>query len=1031
MERDRGISVLSKQVCSIWAKSDYGEGEQWLPLVIHSVDALCVMTRLWKSWLPQDTRSIIASEFESDEDAAFRVACFLAACHDIGKATPSFQQSQRLFGSGLDEGYDLSWKPRKVGLPLRNGLQRGRLKHPIASELIVEEYLVERRSFTSGAAESWGAVVGSHHGKPPLDDAVSNARSRYDAEMGWDARSEGAWRSVQFEIMDYLWMAAGLDDAEDLGRFTVSAPAACLLCGLVILCDWIASNVDLFELVPLVGPDDEGLLHEGVVSVPKLEARAERAWRLLELTPSWQPPAHVSGFDERWFVERFGLPAGSTARPVQSAAIEVARSVEKPGIMIIEAPMGEGKTEAALAAAEILATRFGFGGVCFALPTMATTDAMFGRVRRWLDALPVDAGDNRRSIYLAHGKAQLNEEFQGIVRASRRQWRSSRMNTDDNGASCPESVIASDWLSGRKKGMLSNFTVCTVDQVLMGALMMKHLPLRQLALANKVVVIDECHAYDVYMQEYLKRILEWLGAWRVPVVLLSATLPRDIRRDLVSSYIKGIEELKGKREVDRISDDGAFDVLALLKAQTRKTEGTGPSSANSSSDLDRDPVPNSYPLITYSEGGEEKYQPVSPSSRETSVSARLCSDDEEALVALLKERLSGGGCAGVICGTVSRAQETATLLREAFGDEVVLLTHARFVDVDRMDNERRLRSLLGPDATVSNGRRPQKLIVVGTQVLEQSLDVDFDVLVTDVAPVDLIMQRMGRLHRHKREGRGSERPEKLRNACCFVRGVDEFAEAGPRFAKGLVNVYEEASLIEALAALGLKDFDDMAEVCLPSDICRLVQTAYSSEDIRKLIPSAWTDAYISKIESRAAHCEGKVARAKKCLLPSVGNVESMKGLFPNVVEEGTSKTKYQEDRGQMAVRDTQETVEVLLIRKCEGELHLLPWIGDKKRDVDLGARIPMYCAPEEGCAQVLAQSAVRLPLAMCRYEEIDGLITALEEACDSYASAWQESPWLAGRLILALEDEDDGLSAEVFGWCVSYSRKDGLQCGKL
>lgn len=1024
MERDRKVWKLSAQACSIWAKSDYGEGERWLPLVVHSVDAFHVAEQLWEQWLSQDVRSIIAADFDGDEGLAFRVTCFLAACHDIGKATPSFQMSQKWFGSGLDEGYDLSWKPRKAGLPFRNGMQRGKLKHPIASEAIVERYLQERRSFSHDVAESWGSIVGSHHGKPPLSDDIQHARSVYDAELGWDQQGESAWKPVQFEIMDLLWAMAGLEEEGDSpSRHLVTAPVECLICGLVIMSDWVASNADLFPLMPLIEArdEDERLLDGGVVDLSKLEARAERAWRLLKLTPSWQPPDCVGEFDDRWFVNRFDLPEGAAPRPVQMAAIGVARSVADPGIMVIEAPMGEGKTEAALAAAEILAMRFGLGGVCFALPTMATTDAMFGRVHRWLEGLPIDGGGDV-SVYLAHGKAQLNEEFQGIARVSGSRWRSSGVNLDGDPSRSHESVVVSDWLSGRKKGMLSSFTICTVDQVLMGALEMKHLPLRQLALAGKVVVIDECHAYDVYMQEYLKRVLEWLGSWRVPVVLLSATLPSSIRDSLVTAYLEGGEAIRKKRDSDNLPPDGEGSVLEMLKKRARTAEDEAPSSSSSA------PSKGAYPLITYSEHGRKKYREVSPSSRSTKVSVRLYPDGDDELVGLLRSCLSEGGCAGVICGTVARAQNTAALLRKALGEDSVLLTHARYVDVDRMDNEKRLRSLLGPDATVSNGRRPRKLIVVGTQVLEQSLDIDFDVLVTDVAPVDLIMQRVGRLHRHMRGTGESERPAQLRTARCYIRGVESIEEEGPCFDKRLTRVYEKASLIETLAVLGLNDFGCSRDVCLPSDICMLVQVAYSDE-VRRLVDPSWVAAYDSAVEARFGRCEGKVTRAKKCLLPSVRNTESMKGLFSNFVEEdGAGEAKHLEDRGQMAVRDTQETVEVLLVRRCGGKLRLLPWVGDEGKGVELGAAIPIGYAPDDDCAQVLAQCAVRLPLAMCRYDEIDDLIDELEKACDPYVGAWQESYWLAGRLVLALEDKDGILSTEVFGWNVSYSREDGLVC---
>ena len=116
----------------------------------------------------------------------------------------------------------------------------------------------------------------------------------------------------------------------------------------------------------------------------------------------------------------------------------------------------------------------------------------------------------------------------------------------------------------------------------------------------------------------------------------------------------------------------------------------------------------------------------------TDVVVRGIDDDDATLVALLDELLSGGGCACVLRNTVARAQGTYGELKRAFGDSCVKLVHSRFIATDRMANDAELLRLLGPD---SSGR-PGKLIVVGTQVIEQSLDIDFDVMVTDIAPVD-------------------------------------------------------------------------------------------------------------------------------------------------------------------------------------------------------------------------------------------------------------------------------------------------------
>ena len=357
---------------------------------------------------------------------------------------------------------------------------------------------------------------------------------------------------MQVELVTLVALAAGLTHEEFAGfaNTFVPAPVASLLTGYVIMADWLASDQTLFPLVSN-GYDDEGEDGRGLRMQPStwddVSRQVAGAWQRAGLIPAWHEDAVPNVPIDDLYRNRFGFSESMRPRPMQRAAVEVARSVETPGLMIIEAPMGEGKTEAALAAAEILAARTGRGGICVALPTMATTDAMFGRVHRWLERLPHEDGADARSVFLAHGKARLNEEFQGLARSGGR-WVMSAMGEDlrEGGSSTrdklrnpPDSVVVSQWMEGRKKGMLANFVVCTVDQVLMGALEMKHLCLRQLALANKVVVIDECHAYDSYMRCYLNRVLEWLGAMGVPVVLLSATLPAQQRREMLTSYQRG------------------------------------------------------------------------------------------------------------------------------------------------------------------------------------------------------------------------------------------------------------------------------------------------------------------------------------------------------------------------------------------------------------------------------------------------------------------------------------------------------------
>ncbi|WP_154028823.1 CRISPR-associated endonuclease Cas3'' [Olsenella uli] len=1058
--------ILSRQARSLWAKSDGGEGEAWLPLYVHMADAELIGEKLWQSWLPDATRRILELVAGSPILAETLVR-FLCAAHDIGKATPVFQ-AQPIWAFGSVEAGDLSYKARKAGLrfpslPSSSGVPG----HPIAGMVILERYLASK-GWERDVARSYASVIGAHHGRFPISEECRKARTACDEPYGFAV--SGEWESVQEELLEFAGQLSGLDDEalDELSRHSLPASVASLVVGIVIMADWMASNQDVFPLQELIAPPTG---FADAVDLDALRSRGETAWEALSIAPSWAEGPHLSDADA-YFAARFGFPLGAKPHPMQRAAYGLARDATDLGLMLIEAPMGSGKTEAALAAAEMLAARQGLGGVCVALPTMATTDAMFGRVHKWLDRLPCEEGLDEKSVYLAHGKAGLNEEFQGLVSESRRARRFADIGHDLEDAST-QGVAVSDWLFGRKRGMLANFVVCTVDQVLMGALQMKHLSLRHLALANKVVIIDECHAYDAYMRRYLLRVLEWLGAWRVPVILLSATLPSAQRKGLCESYLKGREarvpEPSSEDELiagllgPRVEDSGEEPdgggagarpggkrergseirqgtepgLSAGADREGAAAEDAGDSDGKGTSDTGPKATPSfdvsgimteedAYPLLTYTEGRIARSVRIEQGGVAREIDVSLLGDDIAYLLETLSAALANGGCAGVICSTVSRAQEVTECLSEALGPGDVMLTHSRFSDLDRMANEERLRSLLGPRATSENGRRPRRLVVVGTQVLEQSLDIDFDLLVTDVAPVDLVLQRLGRLHRHNRGQGECERSQLLQRPMCLVRGVEEFGTDGPRFSKGICSVYDHASLLESLAVLGLTDDGAHTRVCLPGDISPLVQRAYRGGG--DSVPLAWQEAYEQARLAREGQLTRKARRAGTCLLASVvplmENERTLVDMCERSIEGGG---RADADKGQRAVRDTQETVEVLLLQETEGGLCLLPWIGDERNGVDPGSRVPTALEPSADVARLVAQCAVRLPLSMCSLDKLDELIDELEENCGKWTAAWQDSPWLAGRLVLALRQEDgDEFVADVCGWRVSYTRRGGL-----
>lgn len=753
-----GEIELSDRAKSLWGKTNRVDDTEWLPLYVHMADSAAMAARIWDTWVPYGTKSIISRDLGNDDDLARKLMIFLAGVHDIGKATPVFQAKPISFGPDAES---LVWKPEQAGLPMIAGLRdTSHPTHPIAGQVILERYFSLVHKWGGRESRQYACVVGGHHGTPPDKSKLESARLG-KTESGLDSE---VWKTTQNELIEFIAGTVGMGDEEWelLSKKRFSAQSAVLATGLVIMADWIASDsdADMFPLVRVhpLWEDEESFgmterEYDDIQSWSGLKRRAERAWACVQLPHAWEP-ADIPSSCQDLFSTRFRLPEGAHPRPVQEQAVRVARNTDTPGLLIIEAPMGEGKTEAALAAAEILAQRTGRGGICVALPTMATTDAMFSRVHRWLDALPSRDSTDEKTVWLAHGKAKLNDDFQGIIAASRRHFSSlSQDDTDEpysrkHGEIPPETVI-SDWLWGRKKGALANFLVCTVDQVLMGALQMKHVVLRQLAMANKVVIVDECHAYDAYMREYLKMALEWLGSTRTPVILLSATLPESQREEMAEAYLKGWKN--SKLELPSEAKHGGIRELKRrqLAAKTEKVCVNAPKLVQEKENSSARNVSSAYPVLTYTSDTEIKHMDVKPSGRSMNVRCQIVDDSDEALISLLDRLLENGGCVGVICDTVGRAQHAAKLLGDYFGSEYVKLTHSRFMDIDRMSNEAELRQLLGPDSTVGNGGRPQRMIVVGTQVLEQSLDIDFDALVTDIAPVDLIMQRLQK-HLHNK-----------------------------------------------------------------------------------------------------------------------------------------------------------------------------------------------------------------------------------------------------------------------------------------
>ncbi|NLB61412.1 MAG: CRISPR-associated helicase Cas3', partial [Clostridiales bacterium] len=266
-----------------------------------------------------------------------------------------------------------------------------------------------------------------------------------------------------------------------------------------------------------------------------------------------------------------------------------------------------------------------------------------------------------------------------------------------------ESEEKSLWLAPMRLALLSQNAVGTIDQSMHSVLNAKYSVLRLLGLCNKVLILDEIHAYDTYMSQIIGRMLQWCKALKIPVIMLSATLPSEKKKQFISCC--------GGSTCDKTNDG--------------------------------------YPLITtvFANGDVDEIRILEPPHIRRNFILKIAEykDDFEKIAQLANDSISGGGCLCLLMNSVNSAQKAYSSLKEIVSDDTLLmLFHARFSAEVRQNLENNAVKLFGKN---NIEERPQKAILVCTQVMEQSLDVDFDAMITELAPIDLLFQRMGRVFR--------------------------------------------------------------------------------------------------------------------------------------------------------------------------------------------------------------------------------------------------------------------------------------------
>lgn len=681
------------------------------------------------------------------ERAAATTAAFVAL-HDIGKIDLRFQAKAPDAAAAL--GISVA---RAVGTGFDHGAAGfGHLLEDLAP--------VVERDLGAGAWPLLQAVTG-HHGELPKR-SVARVKAAFRHPAHWREQGETDRRGRAAWLADVVALFGARGAALPIG-VDPGAPLVMQLAGLCSVADWIGSSTDFFPYVTsrpaLAEYYESHALPRADAALAKLGLRAAR--------PSGKK-----------FAELFH---GFAPRDVQRLTVQLALPAG-PSLVVIEAQMGSGKTEAALELAERLLARGDASGIFFALPTMATSNAMLDRLER--DAPRMF--DGPVNLVLSHGRRRTNETFAAIVARG-----GPAASTYDGEAT----IVCSRWLvQGKKRALLGQLGVGTVDQAMLAALRARHHFVRIHALAESVVIIDEVHAYDAYMGVILDRLVEWLGALGAPVILLSATLPAGTRQRFSDAYARG----------------------AGIETKHQTCPGAR------------------YPLVTCvsGHGTTEHALEAVPADHRIDLEVIASDTPEKVVLPRLIEAACAGAMVAWVRNTVTDAQQAWREAR-ALGAEP-LLFHARMRACDRAMIERRVLAEFGKDAERGGA------LLIATQVVEQSLDLDFDLLASDLAPIDLLLQRAGRLHRHAaiRRPRGCETPRLL--AVTPPAGAAAALDFG-----GSGSIYDPATLGLTLGLL-----DGRAELAIPGQIRELIEAIYDEESRAARIARADNAIALAKAEAK-------------------------------------------------------------------------------------------------------------------------------------------------------------------------------------
>ncbi len=658
----------------------------------------------------------------------------LSALHDLGKISPGFQRKCE------------AWLEEKDLLKIaRNGVWDTALEsdHGKATHAAVQKYFNDNR-VDRGTGKFLSAVLGGHHGRlsPPNDRGFRPPKPITENRSGID------WERERNDAADAVRSVFGVNPAGLAADD--SSPALWWLAGITSVADWIGSDERFFPT-----DNNETPIDSAAAALQALDTIGFRKTEFVRNLSFHDLFHDVEKPEIRWIPNE-----------MQEKALA---AVTGPGVYVIEAPMGMGKTEAALWASYQLLVSGKAMGIYFALPTQATSNRMHIRMNEFVRRISHTSNSSR----LIHGNSWLMDQTDGLLPVA-----------TSPGSAGEDARTGRDWFASAKRALIAPFGVGTVDQALLGVVAAKHFFVRHFALAGKVVILDEIHSYDLYTGTLIDKLITTLEALGCTVIVLSATLTEKRRRQMVSR----LEDATGDAEL-------------------------------------------SYPLITGRNEGH-LLKPVAaapPESRTVKVGFIAAENAAQEAIALARN----GGAALWICNTVDSAQKQYRRFIELTQKDFPIgLLHSRFPFWRREEIEAEWMERLG-----KNGKTRCGSILVSTQIVEQSVDLDADLMITELAPTDMLLQRIGRLWRHDR----GQRPVEAARLYIIKEesSLEEFLKMEP---KAIVKALGSKAYVYAPFVLlrSLEVWKAQPQLSIPSQIRQLIDATYME---REKEPDSWQQLF--------------------------------------------------------------------------------------------------------------------------------------------------------------------------------------------